>query len=462
MSNVAPTAGEADYLNALQSLHPLKRTPEKVAATKREREEARLGAEAEEQRGHEPLPGEAGPDDWEGAEAPPRRFILKDWIVRGAAGLLGGQDGVGKSLLAQMLGTCAASGRDFLGLPIERCRAIYITAEDPSDELHRRQEPINESLGIGMADLRGWFKTYSLKGEIGNELATFDIDGRLSPTARYRQIRRAALDFGAELVFVDNAAHVFAGNENARHDVAAFLGLLERLSIEIDGAVILLAHPNKQHSQGNKEGNEYSGTTGWSAHVRNRLFFDWSNDEDPDERVLRRSKANYAAKGEEIICRWHRWSFVRPEDLGADYAAELAESIRAQGENTRFLACLASCTERRRAVSHNPGTNYAPKIFAGMIEGKGTTAKAFARAMERLLHLGTIELDQPLWQDSHRHWKHGIRLVEKCGDPPAVTPCGNLRSASRGDARAATPLYPTDMGASIVAAAPSESGGTDA
>lgn len=425
-------------------------------------------ADAEYDAAPDALPGEAGPDEWEHTTPPERSFLLQDWIIRGAAGLLGGQDGVGKSLLAQQLGTCSAAGLPFLGLPIERCRSIYITCEDPSDELHRRQETINRALGITMASLRGWFKTYSLKGELGNELGVFDGQGRLSATARYEQVRRAALDFGAELVFVDNAAHVFSGNENARHDVAAFLGLLERLSVEINGAVILLAHPNKQHAQGNKQGNEYSGSTGWSAHVRNRLFLDWNAAEDgmpadADERVLRRSKSNYAAKGAEIIFRWHQWAFVRAEDLSTDYQAELAGSIKVASENARFLKCLAICTEQERAVSHVKGTNYAPKIFAGMVEGRGFKPAEYAAAMERLLHLGQIELNKPLWQDAHRHWKQGIRLAEKCGDPPAATPCGDLRqppSETRrnpcGEVRAATPLYTTYKGGASEAAPPQQ------
>ena len=371
--------------------------------------------------GAKPLPGETGPEQWNGTKAPPREFVVDGWIARGAAGLLGGQDGVGKSLLAQLLATCCATGRDFLGLPVNRCRTIYTTCEDPGDEMHRRQEDINQPLGIGMADLAGWFKVYSWKGEIGNELATFDQHGRLTPTERYEQLRRAVLDFGAQLVFVDNAAHVFSGNENARHDVAAFLGLLERLSIEINGAVILLAHPNKQHSQGNKQGNEYSGTTGWSAHVRNRMFLDWTDDEaDPDQRVLRRSKANYAAKGEEILFRWHRWTFVRDEDLPSDYAQELAESIKATRENDVFLACLRARMEvAGREVGPSVGPNYAPARFAEMTEARGLNKKQLTRAMERLFHIGAITT-----KEVKREGKGGSKtiIVETSPNTPEPTP----------------------------------------
>jgi RecA-family ATPase len=408
----------------------------------------------------EPLPGLCGPEDWDGTAAPAREFVVPHWVARGAAGLLGGEDGVGKSLLAQQMAAAAAAGVPFLGLEIDRCRALYLTCEDDRQELHRRQEAINRTLGLEMSALKGWLQCVSLKGEIGNEMATFTSDGRMTPTARYEQIRATVLAFGAQLVFIDNAAHVFAGNENARHDVAAFLGLLERLSIEIDGAVILLAHPNKQHSQGNKQGNEYSGTTGWSAHVRNRLFLDWESGDapNPDGRVLRRSKANYARKGEEIEFIWHDWAFTRLDDLEPSFAAQVRHIARAGAENDAFLSCLATCTEQRRAVSHNPGSNYAPKVFAAMTEGKGHSQKAFAGAMERLLHLGTIALDQPLWRGPNRVMKQGIALVDKsgeiCTDPPARTPCTDPHETRTNAARFNPPITNVIDGAATRSAAP--------
>lgn len=362
------------------------------------------------------LPGESGPEQWDGNTPAPRRFIAKDWIVRGSAGLLGGQDGVGKSLLAQQMATCAAAGLPFLGIEIEHVKAIYITCEDSSDEMHLRQESINAALGITMASLKGWLTTYSLKGQLGNELGSFDAQGGIVPTKRYEQIRRAALSFGANLIFVDNAAHVFPGNENARHDVAAFLGLLERLSLEIDGAVVLLAHPNKQHAQGNKQGNETSGSTGWSAHVRNRLFLDWNTSDDgmpsdPDERVLRRSKSNYAARGEEVLFRWYKWAFVKDGDLPPNIGAEIAAVARANGENERFLSCLAKLTEERRNVSHSRSAgNYAPKVMATMPSAGGMKAKQFDGALNRLLHLQTVLAAQPLWKGADRKPVLGLAL----------------------------------------------------
>jgi RecA-family ATPase len=48
---------------------------------------------------------------------------------------------------------------------------------------------------------------------------------------------------GARLVPLDTAADLFGGNENDRSQVRRFIGLLNYLAIEIDGAVLLTNIP---------------------------------------------------------------------------------------------------------------------------------------------------------------------------------------------------------------------------
>lgn len=387
-----------------------------------------------------PLPGVADPSEWKDREAPHRRFIIPGWLVRGHAGLLSGMEGVGKSLIAQQMLTCAAIGRPFLGLEIEQVNAVYITCEDTIEELWRRQEAINRSLGITMDDIAGKLLLVSLCGELGNELGTFSKDALLTPSKRFRQIEKLCLDFGAGLVCLDNAAHLFSGNENARHDVAAFLGLLERLSQAIDGAALLLAHPNKQHAQGNKQGNEYSGSTGWSAHVRNRLFLDYVTEDesgepvDDDARVLRKSKANYGKRGEEITFRWHDWAFVAATDLPGNTAGELETIARTNAENEAFLRCLKERTKQHRAVSEKLSKSYAPAVFAAMPEARGMSKKRLEQAMDRLFRLEVIERAE-VWKGPDRKPVFGLRVTGQVIENTAGIVAGNVREMGAGNVR---------------------------
>jgi RecA-family ATPase len=400
------------------------------------------------------------PADWLNKTPPKLAWVVAGWLSSGSAGLLSGGPAVGKSLLAQTLATCVATAHPFLGIPVAYAPALYVTCEDGPDELWRRQESINSALGLTMYGLDKLLLS-SLKGEPGNELGTFDDHGIFRPSERMRAIEDVARESGARLIVLDNVAHLFPGNENSRPEVAAFCNAMDRLAMRIGGSVLFLGHPNKA-------GAEYSGSTGWDAHVRHRLFMDWRPSDDagiadPDARVLRRSMSNYGSRGEEIAFRWHQGAFVLEKDLPEQHRLDLRATTQASAENARFHECLAKATADRRNVSHVNGSNYAPRIFARMPEAQGMSTAAFERAMERLLHLGEIQVDQPLWRGSNRVMKQGIKATSDCTDPPALTPCTDPHeplsqvienAASTQCAR--PPLYTSyKEGAPLGAAAPS-------
>jgi len=196
--------------------------------------------------------------DWEGVETLPREWMLEGWEPKGSCTYLTGIGASGKSLLAQQRMTCSAAGVPFLGAAVTPGISIYITCEDDIDELHRRQEAINAALGISWSDIRGRLFLVSLKGLQNNELCTFDAAGRMATTPRWEELRAAIRSIGATHATLDNVAHLFAGNENIRNQVAAFTGLLDRLAGDIGGGVLLLGHPNKA-------GDEFSGSTAWET-----------------------------------------------------------------------------------------------------------------------------------------------------------------------------------------------------
>lgn len=138
---------------------------------------------------------------------------------------------------------------------------------------------------------------------------------------------------------------------------------------------------------------------------------------DPDLRVMRREKVNYAQRGGELLFRWFRGSFVLPDAVPEDERITTAQVAQDSAENERFMRCLAAATIQKRAVGHVKGINYYATIFTRMTEARGMSAGGFERAFERLLHIEAIELDVPLWKDAHYHWKTGIRATGKSGNP---------------------------------------------
>jgi RecA-family ATPase len=337
--------------------------------------------------------------------ATPTTFAIERIAPVGEVSLLYGAGSAGKSLLAQQLATAAAAGiRSCLGLEIIDAPAMYLTCEDPEKELHWRQEHICDTLRVGMASLNDRLYLSSMQGELGNALAVFGGDGTMVPSPMFARLSRDIIDLGAKLVLLDNVAHLFTGNENDRADVTRFINLLNRLAKQTGAAIVLIGHPNKG-------GDEYSGSTGWNNAVRSRMWL--QKDEETGLVTLSLPKANYSQNGEIAQFRWYNWSFVRDDDLPADTAREMAESIKANSENRAFLACLAERNRQKRHVSEKPtAQNYAPKHFASMPEAKGHKKEALERAMDRLFRINAIERGF-LWRDTAEGRDIiGLRTVE--------------------------------------------------
>ncbi|CAA7621149.1 bifunctional DNA primase/polymerase [Magnetospirillum sp. UT-4] len=327
------------------------------------------------------------PIAWAGKLPPDRQWIAHDWIPCHTTTALYGDGGVGKTLLAQQLLTAVASNRAWCGLQVKQVKAIGFFCEDSADELHRRQDAICRGLDLGLGDLED-LRFFSRVAD-DNLLMTFDADGTGRRTPLWEAFRRAVLDFGAQLVVVDTAADVFGGNENIRNQVRQFIAMLTSLAMEIDGSVILCAHPSVS---GIASGHGFAGSTAWNNSVRSRLYLTRPGDEgdqedaDTNERILTRMKANYAASGEAIRLKWDDGALMPIERETGFFGA--MERGRAE---TAFIEALRKLEKQGREAS--PSVNagsYAPKLIKAMPEGKGHRLEDLRRAMETLFADGRI------------------------------------------------------------------------
>ena len=329
-------------------------------------------------------------------------FVVPAIAPCGEVTLCTGAGSAGKSLLWQQLCTALATGLPTLGIEFEEpMRAVYITCEDNEGELHWRQAHICKALGVPMGELGRDLDLVSWRGNLDNSFGAMAVEGQFEPSGTYHRLDAFIEIRKPTLVVLDNVAHIFTGNENDRGHVTAFVNALSRLASKHDIALVVVAHPNKG-------GAQYSGSTAWLNAVRSQIYLE--HDLKTDMRTLTIGKANYGPKDAKIKFAWADGAFVLERDLPPDTKRAMAERHAAENDNNAFLDCLATCTEQRRNVSHQPGINYAPKVFAGMERAKGMSPQRIAAAMERLLHCGMIELDQELWVGSNRHPKRGIRL----------------------------------------------------
>jgi RecA-family ATPase len=336
-------------------------------------------------------------DELDSRPVPPRPWLAPGYIPSRTVTLLGGDGGVGKSTLALQL-CCACSGElPWIGQTITSGRAIYVSAEDDRDELHRRLDQISRFYGVELKRLAG-LKCLALADDDAL-LAVGGSSQTLESTSLWANLKHLALGWSPAVIVLDSLADVYGGNENDRGQVRQFIRMLRGLAIEADTAVVLLAHPSLQ---GLASGSGASGSTAWNNSVRSRLFLWQPKDDDGGHagghiRMLAVKKANYAASGVEVRLSLREGAFVMENGKvasGVDRAAELRiEHL--------FLELLDAFEAQGRHVSHTPCSTYAPALFAKDPRAQETTSKGFEAAMRRLFAAGAITVIE-IGPDSRR------------------------------------------------------------
>ena len=338
-----------------------------------------------------------------------REFIIAKLAPAGLVTLFTAPGGAGKSHTALYLATCAAMGTPAYGLKTSQAVSIYITCEDNEEENHRRLIGAINAANVSLEGIGERLYLASLVSMRHKGLVRIDErSNRLSVLPLFEVIREHIANTGARFVVLDNVAHFFEGNENVRAHVAAFIGLLNALALELDAAIILIGHPNKA-------GDSYSGSTAFQNQVRSHFHLEVDGD-DPDVRLLKLAKANYARLEEPLRLRWHRGAFRLEAEVPASERSSVARNER---EERLFLDCLNARNAAKQPVSMHPqaSASYAPTLFARMGEADGLTVEQLTGAMQRLLATGVIEQVELDYErpGSKGHKASGLKQMREVG-----------------------------------------------
>lgn len=326
-----------------------------------------------------------------GRPVPPRAWHVPDLIPAGTVSLLGGDGGTGKSTIALMLAVATVTGRPWLGRETARGGALYLSAEDPLDELHRRLTAITKAEDVDLADLDRL--TLLPLADRDALLAVPDPKtGVLHPTGLLDVLEQRLAEERPGILILDSLADLHSANENDRGTARQLVGLLRGLAIRFETTVLVLAHPSLT---GLSSGSGLSGSTAWSNSVRSRLFLERivenGYEPDPDRRRLVVKKNNYARTGTEIAVRWQSGAFVAE---GAQNGGTMLDRLAANAKGERiFLALLGAFSAEGRHVNATPGVNYAPATFARDPRAEGLTKRALETAMGALFASGRIRVE---------------------------------------------------------------------
>ncbi|MEM9899905.1 MAG: AAA family ATPase [Pseudomonadota bacterium] len=308
---------------------------------------------------------------------PPREWLVHGLVPQKTVTLFSGDGGTGKSLLALQLAVAVTAGMSWIGKAASAGRAIFLSAEDDDDELHRRLDDILRAESLDYDAVSG-LTMRSLAGE--DALLAVETQIALMQSALFEELDARAAEESPALIVIDTLADVYPANENDRAKARQFVGILRGLAIKRRCAVMLLGHPSLT---GLSSGTGTSGSTAWNNSVRSRLYLtriaDNGFEPDPDARVLSAKKANYGRTGQEINLKWEAGVFVaeaQPEGLDRLAAGAKGERV--------FLKLLDAHTAQGRYVSASPGPTYAPSQFASHPDAEGCTKRALKSAMDAL------------------------------------------------------------------------------
>ncbi|MEM9392790.1 MAG: AAA family ATPase [Pseudomonadota bacterium] len=332
-----------------------------------------------------------------GKPIPERKWLVPDLVPHRNVTLFSGDGGTGKSLLALQLAIAVTAQTDWIGRAVQQGGAIFLSAEDDDDELHRRTDDILRAAGKTYDDL----SNLTLRSVAG-ESALLAVDGAIELTRSklFKDLDARTQAEAPELVVIDTLADVYPANENDRAKVRQFIGILRGLSLQRDCSVMLLGHPSLT---GLTSGTGTSGSTAWNNSVRSRLYLERVTDEgfepDPDARVLSNKKANHARTGAEISLKWEAGVFkAEAQPTGLDAVAANAKAERV------FMKLLDELTSQGRYVSGSGGPTYAPSTFAKHPDAEGCTKRALRSAMDTLYSRGeivTVTHGKPSKQRTH-------------------------------------------------------------
>jgi RecA-family ATPase len=353
-----------------------------------------------------------------GQPIPPRLWVVPDLVPDRTVTILGGDGGTGKSLIALQLAAAVATNSPWLGIDLaggeaSNRSALFISAEDDADELHRRiadvataVDPQNGLSALANLHLR------SLAGHDAILATPEGLSNVLVHSALFENIRAFVSQTKPRVVVLDTLADLFGGDENNRSQARQFIGLLRGVAIDFECAVVLLAHPSRS-GMATRSGD--SGSTAWNASVRSRLYLERivsgegseRYEPDVDLRVLSTKKSNYAKAGVERVLRWKDGVFVPEQGVEMVGRDDLSADAHAEGVVVGLIARYAS---EGRSASPAEGVNFAPKVFAAEPEAAGMGRARLLSAMNRLFADGRIEVVE-VGPPSRR--KKELRVVER-------------------------------------------------
>jgi hypothetical protein len=343
--------------------------------------------------------------------APAREWFIPGWLGPGPS-LFAAGGGIGKTLMAQQVATAGALGRSFVGDVSRPFRSQLWACEDDADELWRRQEAICVQMGV---PLDAAADDLIVQSRLGVDSMLMALDhGSLRRTAAFEELRQQVNDLGVDVLWLDNVAHLFGGDEVNRGQVTAFINSMAGLVTGRPFAVVLLAHTARQ------AGSEFAGSAAWENAVRMRWYLgtklpDQKGDADDegqsDARFLCKRKANYSSR--DYLRFTMQGGVLVPDQLAGDHIGGMVSQLDEQRAEEIVLAGFRSLQGMGIAATDAKNSpDFLPRQMAAKGLAAGYSVPELTRAMNRLMGSGKF-VRGVVGHYSNRNPKQGLVLQQQ-------------------------------------------------
>lgn len=240
------------------------------------------------------------------AEPPEQDFLLENIMLKKSLCSLFAPGGTGKSFFLLQLAICLATGQT-MGVfkPTTMNKVLYIGAEDPECELHRRIHLIAKSRGLLTSKcLAENLGVYSAVGQC-EPLLLLDREGNPHTSSYYTWLEQSIKNLqGLEVLILDPMSRFYGLNENDNAHGTMWIQCLEKLAAKSNLSIIFAHHVSKAASNGKELSTMGRGAVSLRDGIRCALSMGEMTEKNGKKRMVNHrdfvemdmTKANYTPK----------------------------------------------------------------------------------------------------------------------------------------------------------------------
>ena len=370
---------------------------------------------------------------------PPRPWVYANFLMIGAAGVLGAVDGGGKGSIAVAMMLSIVTGRPLLGERVWRSgRVAIISYEDQREEWHRRIAAACSFHNVDYAEALTHIRFLEMPGA---PIVFASRGGNAIIYPHRQEIVGALKGMHAIALFVDPFNHTHDledGNSNAL--MAKVAGEVTRVAGEASVAALCLHHVRKGS---NGDADDLMGATSLRATFRSCRILQRMDEKTATGLKIKDSwrymrisgsKENYAPPPD-------RSTWFKLETVALHNVSDLYPEGDCMGVATRYTApsayfglnreTLQGVFDDLRAEKHSPSPRSKHVPWAGepLMHRAGKTSAEAAKIIKDWLAESVLMIDQK-----------GIYLEDRKRSVPTVTPNDDKVASILADMRAAGAL----------------------